>query len=317
MTKKRIPDNHNDYWVCPIYGLRSRKKNIIFNNGFEIKLASEELKEYLSEYYLDLPIADDADFVLTTKITEEATLRQEVLIAEGFKIGQAFTDIITGLRICHSGSIFLGPLLSTSKPPDYPNTIMDYNAFGIEPISSGFSIFSFYNTHWYKTVDKDERKHRYVLTNQEAINAVKIILSIKKFTNDLGIALERFNLSYSEDTSDRLIDQMIGLESLYMSDDKELKYKLALRAAFFIGDEDSRETIFDNIKLAYDIRSSIVHGSRSKKLDKLDEITPTLEEYLRQSILRISILLAKENSLSTIKEKLLDKNIFASGKLLQ
>jgi Apea-like HEPN len=66
---------------------------------------------------------------------------------------------------------------------------------------------------------------------------------------------------------DRLVDLMISAESLFLSDTGEarergeLRYRLALRAAFFVEiDTFSRKDLYRFVRSAYDARSALVHG---------------------------------------------------------
>ena len=128
----------------------------------------------------------------------------------------------------------------------------------------------------------------------------------------MGIALRRFNSSYHGEFEDRLIDQMIAFESLYIVDDKELGYKLRLRTAFLLGKK--RAKIFSDMKKAYDLRGQIVHGNKQVDRSKLEETIPKTEEYLRQSIRRF-LSLSTQYSITEIRKQL-DENILKNGKTL-
>jgi hypothetical protein len=135
----------------------------------------------------------------------------------------------------------------------------------------------------------------------------KILISV------LDEALSRFNSAYQGGAEDRLIDQMIAFESLYIADDKELTYKLALRTAFFLGRRRSK--IFSEMKKAYDLRGQIVHSNKKVERTKLEETIPKTEEYLHQSLRRFLCLLTQGHSLKEIRDKL-DENILKNGKIL-
>src|SRR5204862_5957158 len=95
-------------------------------------------------------------------------------------------------------------------------------------------------------------------------------------------------------------------EALFLSDtgnQGELKYRLRLHAALFIGENyERRKEIFDDFGLAYDLRSSIVHGNKSDGIVnkiktrpeghwgdnyKVEEFTDRIREYIRYSIVRM------------------------------
>jgi len=140
----------------------------------------------------------------------------------------------------------------------------------------------------------------------------------------LNLAIIRFELSYDIALLYSPIDIMIGLESLYMADDKELSYKLAMRAAYLLGETpERRNEIFSTIKAAYEVRSKLVHGNEIKDKVKISqgmfvssfELTYHVREILRESIL-IFLHLAKSASHKNLTGSLLDENILAQGALL-
>jgi len=108
---------------------------------------------------------------------------------------------------------------------------------------------------------------------------------------------------------------MIALESLYLRDDKELSYKLALRGAFLLGSgQKERKKIFGFLKKAYGIRGKIVHGSPPPA--NIGEVVDCTEDYLRKSLVKF-IQLSDKYSLNELREKLLDQNILQTRRLLK
>jgi len=81
----------------------------------------------------------------------------------------------------------------------------------------------------------------------------------------------------------------MALESLFGISNYELRFRLALTTARFISnDPGEREEIFNKIKEAYDIRSSIVHGLRKElTLSEIRLAEISLREYLRRALLKI------------------------------
>lgn len=96
-------------------------------------------------------------------------------------------------------------------------------------------------------------------------------------SNRLGFGMER------RSDEDRLLDYMIGLESLYLPDgNAELTFKLSLRVAFVTRQEMAdRKHMFEFMKKLYDVRSRIAHG---KGFDLTKEDISQIEEVLRQSL---------------------------------
>lgn len=94
---------------------------------------------------------------------------------------------------------------------------------------------------------------------------------------------------------------MISAESLFLSDagapeDRgELRYRLAIRAAFFIESPlHSKREIYRHMKRAYDARSAIIHGAskpESRLLKSLKEEPISLEEFtkLTEGLLRTAL----------------------------
>lgn len=84
----------------------------------------------------------------------------------------------------------------------------------------------------------------------------------------LETPLSRFASTYVKETDEeRIIDCFIALESLFLRDtSNELSYRLALRAAALLGGRDSsrREQVFETLRLAYEVRSFIVHGKSTR-----------------------------------------------------
>jgi len=78
------------------------------------------------------------------------------------------------------------------------------------------------------------------------------------------VALTRFNRQYArEEDIDRLIDLIVGFESLYLKGvTSELEFRMAARAATHLRKEpNQRKEIFDCLSCAYRLRSAIVHGT--------------------------------------------------------
>ena len=97
----------------------------------------------------------------------------------------------------------------------------------------------------------------------------------EKENKKITLACSRLeNSFYRNKEGDRIIDIVIGLESILSDGEKgELTHKLSLRAAFLLQHSPLGEIkleIFKNMKAIYDYRSAIVHGANKSKLDKKD-----------------------------------------------
>lgn len=89
--------------------------------------------------------------------------------------------------------------------------------------------------------------------------------------SEFNLAIEYFNKSYIEPYTprDSFLDLMIALENLFLKEThQELSYKLSIRMAYILGvDKKDRINIFNFMKDAYNLRSKILHGEKSDKLN--------------------------------------------------
>ncbi len=141
----------------------------------------------------------------------------------------------------------------------------------------------------------------------------------------LNIAIKRFNDSFTRrEVEDRIIDLMIAFEAMFLkeSEKMELTFKLSLRTAIFLEDVDAeRENLFEFMKKAYDTRSDIVHGVKTKDKIKvkrsinageydeytLNEFVNKLEDIFRECLLKY-IQEYREYQINKLID-LIDKNI--------
>jgi len=224
------------------------------------------------------------------------------------KVEDIFINLTTALRLCHEGMVTPGEIWFVSPPP-YELGVIAYS-------------FESYISRRYEISAIEP----YVLSESDVSMTKGLVEQISKWRKSdaaIDIAIRRFNLSYSGELEDRLIDQMIAFESLYIGDDKELGYKLALRTTILLEkDKDKRRAIFSDMKTAYDLRGKVVHGTKQAELSKLEEIIPKTEEYLRQSIRKFLALSLTRYSLEKLKKGKnkrlanLDENILSNGILL-
>ena len=115
-------------------------------------------------------------------------------------------------------------------------------------------------------------RYQYELTDLESkdlINFVSKLEGILSYVHQkenreyLDLALRYYNSAKErENNEDKLIDYMIVLEALYLSEELELGFKLSHRVATLLGeDEPKRREIFNNMRNLYALRSKIVHGN--------------------------------------------------------
>jgi hypothetical protein len=119
----------------------------------------------------------------------------------------------------------------------------------------------------------------------------------KKTRTSLGIALNRYTDGFERNRlEDKIIDYMIGLEALYLSENPgELAYTLAHRLSILLSqDKKERQELFKKTRESYRLRSRIVHG---QKYD-----LSAIQVWFVEDILRRSI----KNFLKTAKPKWLE-----------
>jgi len=112
--------------------------------------------------------------------------------------------------------------------------------------------------------------------------------NIRHSPEPLGVAIRRFNLAYERGSDeDRLIDQMIAFEALFLRERVELGYRLRLRVAAFLGGgAAARQVTAQEVKTAYDLRSRVVHGD-PVGADEVRIAADNMEGYLRACLTKL------------------------------
>jgi len=326
VTENTTPSE--SYWLCPLYFFNCYSGDISLSESIEgvelaeeikIKPATSELKEHLLRFYPDWEYADTFSYMAVLPQSEECNLSVEIAIEEATYKQNLLNDLVTALRLYRTGILTPGPLMSAQPTPSPFNILgfrYDFDSFGWQNIPSGFGDLTFvFNTE----ADIDSFSlpgYQFRHSDTPEINKLMLVIRSLRASGKLGSlddALRRFNSAYYGKFEDRLIDQMIAFESLFIRDDKELGYKLALRTAFLLGKR--RKQIFSDIREAYNLRGQIVHSNKKIDVKKLLVTIPKTEEYLRQSIRRFLLLLSQGMSFEEIRGKL-DENIIKTGRVL-
>jgi hypothetical protein len=124
------------------------------------------------------------------------------------------------------------------------------------------------------------------------LNLLKLLEKDKAFQ----VALRRLNYSVERSDiklEDRILDTIIGLESLFLGERGELSYRLGLRVALFLGKTlEERKEYLDFMKRSYRLRSTIIHGYDERKVQddlkklkmNLHQVGLKLEGLLRQAL---------------------------------
>ncbi len=133
------------------------------------------------------------------------------------------------------------------------------------------------------------------------INEVRQLLSSDWYPNTIkgmDIAIKRFRSSiekYMPYDTEKLLDLAIAFEAIYLNDgeNKELTYRLSLRAARLLGNSfDERYEIFKLIKDLYKYRSKVAHGEHLDSLKKpdaerVDKVLKDAPNLLKKSIIKM------------------------------
>jgi len=135
--------------------------------------------------------------------------------------------------------------------------------------------------------------------NYSEIEQVKHLINSDWYSisvKGIDIAIKRFRSSierYMPDDPEKLLDLSISFEAIYLNDgdNKELTYRLALRAARLLGNSvEERQGIFKVLKDLYKYRSKVAHGENLETLKNSDK--ERLSKVLEQAplILKRSII---------------------------
>lgn len=156
----------------------------------------------------------------------------------------------------------------------------------------------------------DVSAHAYRLEGPEVLAFASFwkVYGLLFATGPLEHALSRFSSSRGfSSTDETLVHLTIAAEALFLSENvrDELRYKSSLRAAFFLGaNAEERKDVFKTTRLAYDMRSWIVHGKTTKpeKLpaalkdeERREELVRDYGEVMRRALLKAADMAVEGN----------------------
>ncbi len=289
------PASNERYWLCPLYSFKCDSESADLAESIQIIKIPGKFVEHLAQNYSDLlkTIPSEAEWVVSLPYIENTNRANDLLV-----------DLITALRLHQKGRVVAG-LLTSAK---FQNS--EWSSIGGTTSWTPVSSLDFF-----------QEDPIYKLHHTDVLEVNKLLQNIRQWReagllNIVDITLKRFHSAYHGEIEDRIIDQMIAFESLFIRESQELTYKLALRMAFLLGrTKPKRDEIFRNMKKAYNYRSRIVHGDNPPTKEELRVIVPNTGDYLRQSIQKFLFLLSRGVSLNEIRNKL-DENILSNGTLL-
>ena len=305
----------NEFCLCPLYPFDSDCKDLNLICGIHIKPAPDTFQQLLSDPHLaGNTFWDDPSKAAAAWIAEIPFLDRTIneVLKDGqnqeFEVAEMLGDMfaikteriaycfVTALRLFREGLVTPGPIAIPSSAGDKPIWM---------------------SPDWLNIASDDycfDEPAKYVLTQEDIPEINNIFVSVLKWVFDtkhsfIGVALNRFHSAYSGEAEEKIIDQMIAFEALYLGDMQELKYKLAMRTAFFIGESKERKDIYTDMLDAYKLRSNIVHGSDKVKIESIKAILPKTENYLRRSIRKMLLLLSDIPKSEENRQKWLDDMI--------
>ena len=129
----------------------------------------------------------------------------------------------------------------------------------------------------------------------EINNLKKLVKKIQRVDfekrKSLALACDRFQRAYQEyHFEDKLIDYMIAFEALFLKGEKRASSRgeiIAIACSTLLGNNnEERENIKENLKIAYSMRNSIVHGGEYSKDTNPFVIVENISDYLKESIIK-------------------------------
>jgi hypothetical protein len=183
-----------------------------------------------------------------------------------------FERIVTALRLLRLGSVRLGPVIH-KKPLLFPGEQLTHGG----PPASYPPLFEY-------RLSKDD------------VEEVKVIIraleKIDQSNKIFKVGLDRINMAVErENPEDALLDVMICCEAFLLNDIREpgeLTYRMALRAAILLGKNPKEKSgIFQTAKMAYKLRSKIIHGNllSAKEKENLQEAIDLGRRIAREMVL--------------------------------
>ena len=133
----------------------------------------------------------------------------------------------------------------------------------------------------------------FISTIEPLISKTCVVFDEPKTPIDLSIRRYINSIRISGKLEEKILQSIMGLETLFLTHQTEARFRLALRVSQTMGylNEDSLK-VYSNILKAYEYRSSYVHGSTLKKKDqdKASLILFEIHNYLRKAILLWTLL---------------------------
>jgi len=279
--------------------------------GGSVELVSGLTIRRINQEEINLIFGDDLGFLSSP--VRDFTLFKDVIECrvEQSRFGELtgrIESVITALRLLKQSGVGISSIIQEPPQLVYGFGMMSQTWPGTmtHNILAGYCILSAEEVNIFKEF------HTKFLGLREHISKMEYI----------SLALRRYNSALDETQfDDKIIDFMIALEALFSSDARELRYRLSLRVASFLGEDDKeKEEILEFMKKAYDARSEIVHGGIFKpfrldgKLYDVNQTSHRLGEVTRLSLLKsIEYIARPEFANHDAFLDLLDKSLISNG----
>jgi hypothetical protein len=166
----------------------------------------------------------------------------------------------------------------------------------------------------------------YKLAKEEKLELTQIIEALSRLKSEkaLQVAVRRLNYACIRGDirpEDKILDCMIGFESLFLGPSSELGYRLSLRAAILLAESVvERRQIQSEMYLYYRLRSNIIHGYNERAIESLlrksetdlDQVASRLQNLLRESIKKFICAFEEAKDHPTIIKEI-DQRILAGS----
>jgi len=134
---------------------------------------------------------------------------------------------------------------------------------------------------------EQESLDTFITTLEPLMSKIKLR---KQPETPIGIAFQRYldSLQKVSKVEEKILNAIMGLESLYLDNQPEARFRLAIRTARLLGllNEDS-QSVYQKTLQTYGYRSSYVHGSvikKSRQTEAMDSLRD-VQRFLRKSII--------------------------------
>lgn len=250
------------------------------------RLTSDEVQDIVGLAQMSMPAYWPRKDLLRHQFGIETwvTVRKQTLLDAAPGYPYSPERVLTALRLFKPGAVFYNTVVNYHYD-------WKYKSGAREHVGGGTSEKSI--TH----------KQLYVLNKKETEPFVHLWKTIRDADiQHVSVALRRLESGLTqEDLRHRLVDFMIGFESLFGKGEGELSYRMATRLAWFLHRQrdtfDSRRRVYSRFRTAYALRSRVVHGAKTftGKLRRYNDsaklllLVDEIEDYLRESIHRFLI----------------------------